>query len=179
MRHALLALAFPILLCACPLGHQAPAARAQEAASDLNLNARFGRMELAAEAVDAKAKDKFFERRRAWGGNVRIADYELQGLRMKGEEDAEIFVRVAWFRVDEGDLRVTTVQQKWHDFKGDWKLVDESRSDGDAGLLGEPVPATEKKNDGPRNAHFPTIRLGDGSMPNEELPSAPSSAKSP
>jgi hypothetical protein len=89
---------------------------------------------------------------------VRVADYEMLGLRMKGESDAEVFVKIAWYRIDEGDLRVTTIKQKWHDFKGGFKLVDESREGGDLGLLGEhvaaPPPAPKK------NAQFPTIRLG-------------------
>jgi hypothetical protein len=175
MRHALLALAFPVVLCACPLGHQSPPARAQEAAADMNLNARFGRMELAAESVSPKGRERFFERRRAWGSAIRIADYELQGVKMKGDDDAEIFVRIAWFRVNEGDLRSTLLQQKWHDYKGDWKLDDESRLDGDVGLIGEPLPppANGGPGAGPKNAQFPTIHLGGGAMPNEELPPKP------
>jgi hypothetical protein len=172
MRHALFALALPLVLCACPLGHQAPPVRAQEAASDMNMNARFGRMELAAEAVSPKAHDAFLEHRKDWGGKIRIADYELQGLKMKGDEDADIFVRIAWFRVNEGDLRVTTIHQKWHDYRGDWKLVDELRLDGDVGVLGEP-PAAPSAPAGPKNAQFPTIHLGGGGMPNEEVPSTP------
>jgi hypothetical protein len=175
MRKALAAFAFaPLLLCACPAMHQAPPARAQEAASELNLNAKFGRMELAAERVAPKARDAFFETRKTWGGKIRVADYELQGLKMKGEADAEIFVRVSWFRIDEGDLRGTTIRQKWHDFKGDWKLVEEARLDGDVGLLGEAIermaPSTA-----PRHAQFPTIRIGTAGPGTtlEELPQAP------
>jgi hypothetical protein len=178
MRQALLALAFPILLCACPfggLGGQTPAVKAQEAAQDLNLNTRFGRMELAAESVDGSARESFFEHRKAWGGKIRVADYEIQGMKMAKENDAaDVFVRIAWFRVDEGDLRVTTVQQKWKENnKGDWKLFSEQRTDGDIGVFGEGggAPSDQKAKEGPKNAHFPTIRLGDGTMPNEELPS--------
>lgn len=154
-----LPLVLSLALLGCPLGHQSPPARAQEAASELNLNARFGRMELAAEHVDPKARNTFFERRRTWGGQIRVADYELSGVRMQGEEDADVFVRIAWFRVNEGDLRATTLKQKWHDFKGDWRLTDEVRLDGDVGLLGEPIENV-KPSGGPRNVQFPTLRLG-------------------
>ena len=61
-----------------------------------------------------------------WGAAVRIADYDMTGLRMKGDDDAETFVKVAWYRANEGDLRVTTLKQKWHsDAKGDWKRAHE------------------------------------------------------
>ena len=56
--------------------------KAQEAVNELNLNARFGRMELAGEFVAPKAKELFFERRKAWGGKVRVADYEVSGIKM-------------------------------------------------------------------------------------------------
>lgn len=166
-----LGLGFTFLLCGCPVAHQSSAARAQEAASELNVNARFGRMEMAAEHVAPKAKEQFFERRKTWGGKIRVADYEMAGMRlMKGEEDAEMLVKVAWYRVDEGDLHTTTLRQKWHDFKGDWKLVEETRVDGDVGLLGEHVVQVAAPS-GPRHAQFPTIRLGGAApQPNEELP---------
>ena len=168
------ALGFTFLLCGCPVAHQSSAARAQEAASELNVNARFGRMEMAAERVAPKAKEQFFERRKAWGGRIRVADYEMAGMRfMKNEEDAEMLVKVAWYRVDEGDLHTTTLRQKWHDFKGDWKLVEETRVDGDVGLLGEHVVPVAPPS-GPRHAQFPTIKLGGGAaQADEELPAEP------
>ena len=73
-------LALASLAVGCGLAGQSKPARAQEAALELNLNARFGRMELAAEHVAPKARDQFFERRKAWGGSVRVADYDLTGL---------------------------------------------------------------------------------------------------
>ncbi len=157
----------------CPLGGQSKPARAQEAALELNLNARFGRMELAAERVSPKARDQFFDRRKAWGGNVRVADYDLTALRMlKGEEDAETYVKVAWYRANEGDLRVTTIKQKWHDFKGDWKLTEEARVDGDLGLLGEPpAPAPAGAASAPaKRSQFPTVYLGAGGSPSDAQP---------
>lgn len=151
----------------------------QEAAQELNVNARFGRMEMAAEHVAPTAKEQFFERRKAWGNRVRVADYEVAGMRLaKGEEDAEMVVKIAWYRVDEGDLHQTTLRQKWHDFKGAWKLTEESRIDGDIGLLGERIQqVAPSAQSGPRHAQFPTIRLGGGAtQPNEELPGPPEGA---
>ena len=100
--------------------------------------------------------------------SIRVADYELAGLKMNGEADAETFVKVAWYRVDQGDLRVTTLKQKWHDFKGAWQLVDESRAGGDLGLIGDPAPSEPAK--APKNAQFPTIRLGNQQGPEQPEP---------
>lgn len=156
---AALALSASLVLTGCPFGQQSPAARAQEAANELNVHMRFGRMELAAEHVVPAARQAFLERRKTWGGHIRVADYEFAGFHMKGDNDAEMLVKIAWYRIDEGDLRVTTLKQKWHAFKGDWKLVDELRSDGDIGLLGEARSPSTATTAG-RNVHFPTIRLG-------------------
>lgn len=172
-RLVVLAAAFSCLVLGCPLGGQSKPARAQEAALELNLNARFGRMELAAERVSPKAREAFFERRKHWGGRVRVADYELAGLRiLEGESEAETVVKVAWYRIDEGDLHVTTIRQTWHDFKGDWKLTGETRVDGELGLLGETAPVTDAgASPLPRRAHFPTVHLGGGGAP-EDVPPA-------
>jgi hypothetical protein len=161
MRSLFLASWSTAALLGCALGQQSSPARAQEAATELNVNTRFGRLELAAEKVAPTARDAFMQRREAWGSTVRVADYEFAGLRMKGKEDAEMLVKIAWYRIDQGDLRVTTLKQQWHDFKGDWRLVDESRADGDVGLIGEKMPSSGPAATKGRAAQFPTIRLGE------------------
>ncbi len=172
----LVALPLSLVLLGCPIGRQSAPARAQEAATELNVNTRFGRMELAAEKVAPTAREAFLQRRKAWGSTVRVADYELAGVQMRGNDDAELYVKVAWYRVDQNDLHVTLLKQKWHDFKGDWKLVDESRAEGDPGLIGDrPAPASnagEASEPQPkRPTHFPTIRLGESGAMSRETPS--------
>lgn len=168
MRAATL-LGFALLVSAC-VG-QTPPARAQEAANELNQNGRFGRTELVAERVSEGAREKFFERRKNWGGAIQIADSEVTGFKMKGDSEAEVFLKIGWYRVDEGDLHTTAVKQSWKDFKGTWKLVNEERTDGEVGLLGEAiqpvhVDATVARATTERRAaekrRFSTIRLGQG-----------------
>lgn len=183
MRMRLVAATFVIasLTAGCAMIGQSKPQRAQEAALELNLNARFGRMELAAERISPKAREAFFDRRKAWGGAVRVADYDLTGLKIQGEDDAESFVKIAWYRADDNDLRVTTLKQKWHaDGKGDWKLTDEQRLSGDLGLFGEPpAPAAPGAAPAaPRRSQFPTIYLGSGNGPAPE-PAAASAAPTP
>lgn len=166
MRAALI-LGFLLLVPAC-VG-QTPPARAQEAANELNTNQRFGRMELVAERVSEGAREKFFERRKQWGGRIQIADNEVMAFKMKGDANAEVLLKVGWYRVDEGDLHTTVLKQSWKDFKGAWKLVSEERTDGDLGLLGEAaepphVDVAAAKETSERHAadkrRFATIRLG-------------------
>jgi hypothetical protein len=171
-------------LCLAATGCPAPlsrSARAQDAAQEMNLQARFGRIAVALDRVAPKERDAFTRRHKAWGSNVRISDHEMAGMRLTGDEDAEVSVREAWFRPDENEMRMTTIRQKWHDHKGEWLLVSEERADGDVGLLDDaPLPTNaadpSKGADSggtptgapaaPRtraktNAQFPTIRIGE------------------
>ena len=148
-------------LCGCPAPPTA-LAKAQEVAREFNEDARFGRMELTLEHVAPAARDSFAERHRAWGSGVRIADLELAGIRSRGDHDLCVFVRVAWYRPEEQELRTTTVQQDWHD-TGGWQLMAEQRVDGDVGLLGEAVAPSQVAVPRPA-ARFPTVRLGGGAV---------------
>lgn len=137
------------------------AAKAQEVAHDFNLNTRFGRMELAAESIDPKVREKILQARRKWGGDVRLADMELAGMKSldKSNDDVDVSVRIAWFRPNEGDLKNTLLVQRWHGTRGDYKLVEERRVDGDVGLLGESTASLAPTAEEAPPAHFPTVRL--------------------
>ncbi len=151
-------LAFTVTGC---LG-QTGGASAQQIATDFTNNLRFGRMELAAESIAPGEKNQaaFVEHHKAWGSRIRVADAELIGIKMvKKDEEADVSVRVSWFRLDEEELKLTTIKQKWTSKFGGWRLASETRSDGDVGLLGEKV---EQPDDVPpsENVHFATIRIG-------------------
>ena len=134
-------------------------AKATSSIRDANAHARFGRMIVAAEMVKADQRDKFLERRQLWGSNVQIADSEVLGMNMPTKEEAVAFVRVSWYRLEDGELRQTTIKQRWREVKDDWMLVAEERAGGDIGLLGEHVEVLAPKE--PRaNAQFPSIRIG-------------------
>jgi hypothetical protein len=138
-------------------------ATVQQAAQDLAVDARFGRMELAMERVAPRARDEFAARHKAWGSQIRIADVELSGTHKLNDREIEVLVHVTWYRQDESDLRQTTIRQHWRNING-WQLAQEERADGDTGVLGERtdrIPAM----DAGMPARFPTIRLS-GATPN-------------
>jgi hypothetical protein len=138
-----------------------PQSRAREAATELNLNSRFDRTQLVIDRVAAKARKDFTRTHRAWGGEVRVTDAEVAGFHMTSDTEAEVNVRVAWFRLNEGELRSTTLRQKFQDNKGSWLLVSEERVEGDVGLLGEHIERAAGPDVVPVPAQFPTIRIGE------------------
>lgn len=139
-------------------------AKAQEVATELNVNARFGRLEMAVDHVVKKEREAFMERHKAWGGSIRIADTEMAGVKAD-EKEAVAYVKYAWYRPDEQELHVTTIKQTYKDVDGEYQLASEQRVDGEPGLLGEPIaPKAAKREDEekPRPpARFPVVRIPD------------------
>jgi hypothetical protein len=145
-----------ITACGMPLG---PLVSAQQTAQEFNLDARFGRSEVAIDRVAPTARDEFAAHHRAWGGGVHVADVEMSGSRPKGDHDMDIFVRFAWYRTADQELRSTMIKQDWREKAGSWLLVAEERVEGDIGLLGEQI--VYQTPPGQREpSMFPTIRLG-------------------
>jgi hypothetical protein len=138
-----LAVAFVLYGAAC--GVPPVSERVTDAARDLNVAARFGRMDVAVNHTAGAARENFLSRRAAWGQSVRIHDVELAGMEMPDGTHAKIQVDYSWARVSEGVLRTTRIAQDWEDTGKGWKLVREKRVQGDLGLFGEPVPETSSE----------------------------------
>lgn len=141
-------------------GMLSSAGKAQEAAQNLNMDARLGRMEFALEHVSLKDREKFTKIHTGWAAKIRIVDSEITTFKMKGDDAADVNVQVSWYRPELGDLHVTVLHQDWRNEKGDWFLTSEERADGDTGLLGEPVLIQEPTETAPR-AQFESIRIAD------------------
>jgi hypothetical protein len=165
---ASLALGLSVAFFPACVGPQSPLQRAQETTQEFNLDRRFGRGDDAVEKVANASRDDYMLRHKAWGAAIRIADVEMGGVRILPDKDAEVTVRVSWYRPEQNELHQTLLKQKWHDKDG-WKLLTEERVDGEAGLLGDTVvveaPGCPEGSPCPRSAaaapaQFPTIRLG-------------------
>jgi hypothetical protein len=135
-----------------------PAERVTDAARELNLAARFGRMDIAVGRTTRLGRQPFVARHAGWGRALRVVDVELVGLSLdEGGKRAVVEVDVAWVRTDDSVLRGTRLEQVWHSEDGGWRLARERRTQGDLGLFGEPVQALHPA---PRDVHFATKSLG-------------------
>ncbi len=155
MRPLLITL--PLAL-ACMMPPQG-AALVQQTAQHFNFDMRFGRTEIAGEQVAAKYQEEFAKKHRGWGGAIHVTDAETVGMKMRGQDNADVTVRVAWYRADEGELKTTVVKQKWHLYPAGWRVEGEDRLDGDIGALGENVEIVQPETV-THTAQFPTVRLG-------------------
>ena len=151
MRGARILITAAIGLAGC-MTPTTPTQRLVESANDMNTATRFGRMDIALDHVGTAARDEFMRQHAAWGRGLRIVDVEVQGMSMREQSEADVFLSVSWQRADEAQVRVTHVSQRWHDNRG-WRLTKEERKAGDFGLLGEVTVVLEP----PRTqAQFPT-----------------------
>ncbi|HEY3235797.1 MAG TPA: hypothetical protein VGJ84_13860, partial [Polyangiaceae bacterium] len=117
------------------------AERVSDAARELNLALRFGRMDVAVERVERDLRSEFVSRHALWGRALRVVDVELTGLSMEEPTQALVLVDVSWVRSDETTLRTTRIAQTWKDGGGGWVLVRERRVEGDVGVFGTPTTA--------------------------------------
>ncbi len=137
------------------MGAQTPAARASDAARELNVSTRFGDVTGAVSMTSPSMREQFLSRRAEWGKLIRVVDVELAGMEMRDMDHASVMVDFSWTRVDQGTLHSTKVLQEWSsEGGGGWRLVREKRVAGDVGLFGEPVGPTSTT---PRpDVHFAT-----------------------
>jgi hypothetical protein len=146
-----LALALSWSACVTP---PPPAERASDAARQLNVASRFGELASVIDMTSPRIRERFQERRAAWGKDVRVVDVELASLDLADARHAKVVVDFSWTRTNEGTLRATRVMQEWEAADGPWLLVREKRVSGDLGLFGERVAMQESA---PRpDVQFPT-----------------------
>jgi hypothetical protein len=139
--------------------HRTSSERLVDAAQKLNVAARFGQMDTAAEHTSRTARPMFLERRQHWGDAIRVVDVNVAGLNLVDKEHAEVTVQYAWTRMDEGMLRATVVKQYWENpALNGWRMEREQTLSGDVGLFGEPTPVTTPAPRG--DVHFATKTLG-------------------
>lgn len=134
------------------LSHHSPAAKATDAARELNSAMRWGRTDVAIQHSSPDDREDFLKRHEGWGTTQRIVDSEVAALQMVDPTHAVVQVDVSWLLDDDTNLRVTRLEQKWSDADGKWVLEEERRLGGADGLFGEDVERADPKKD----RHFPT-----------------------
>ncbi len=145
------------------MAHQSTSERLTDAARELNTEARFGRLTVAAAHTEQSARPTFLQRRTLWGNEIRVVDVQIANLVMQDDSNAELTVQYAWTRMDEGVLRNTAITQTWTNASGKgWKLSREQRSGGDAGLFGE--HAVNRYAEPRGDVHFRSKSLGFGTV---------------
>lgn len=134
-------LAFVSLTASCiPASNSAQ--KFSDAAYEVAMAHRFGRLDLVVDAVPPKDREAFVLAHEDWGRTIRILDVELGAMGVRDEGNAQARLVVGWQRVDEMTLRSSTVEQHWKsdEDSGGWYLASEVVVAGDPRLLAAPEP---------------------------------------
>jgi len=137
-RHVVLAFAACLAFAGCAIPPTS-AERLAESANDLNTAVRFGRMDIAMDNVKESYRDDYARLHSAWGRALRVVDWEVSGMRMRKDGDADVNVVVTWQRFDETTMRSTALYQRWTPYRTSWSLVTEEERGGDPGLISDIV----------------------------------------
>ncbi|MDX2051525.1 MAG: hypothetical protein SFV15_03980 [Polyangiaceae bacterium] len=155
-KAAALAVTFAALLSFGCITPPPASERATDAARQLNVAARFGRMDVALETTAPSFRAEFLRRHAQWGEGVRVLDVELAGLQMKDSSNAKINVDVSWAPANSSLLQRTRLEQTWSDLGRGFVLVRERRIAGAIGLFGEGQAVLPEPHP---DVHFPTRTL--------------------
>ena len=157
MRRGLSACLLTLALLNACFAPASPVQRVSDAARDLNVATRFGKMDMVVSHVDASVRADFMARRAQWGREIRLVDIDLAGVEIRDETHAIVTVNVSWVPLRDNILRSTRLSQSWEDNGHGWKLSHERRLAGDRGLFGEVIEIQ----DGPHpDVHLPSRSLG-------------------
>ncbi|MBA3818976.1 MAG: hypothetical protein H0X17_08805 [Deltaproteobacteria bacterium] len=139
-----------------------------ESIRSYNDGMRWQRFAVAATLVPPRERSKFVEDMDERAEDLRITDYEVVKVDRKGAKEAEVQVKVSWYKDSEGTLRETHARQTWERHGENWLIVDTERMRG-AEMPGlpdgqaTPEPATEPGTDGdPGSAPGPSARVTPG-----------------
>jgi hypothetical protein len=141
-----------LLLCVagCP-APQTPFDKASDAVRELNMSARWGKMDVAQKRTTSETLETFQKHHELWHNKIRILDTELIDLKIVDTGHAEAEVEIEWLFEDDTTLRTTRISQRWTGTTGRWLLEKEKRISGSEGLFGEEVERKAK----PADTHFP------------------------
>jgi hypothetical protein len=118
-----------ILISALVLGCGAGASESSlpDTVRSFNDGVRWGRFEIAANAVPPKERAQFVDDMDERANDLKITDYEVVKVAPRGDREARVQVKLSWYKASEGTLRETHALQTWERHGKAWWMVDETR----------------------------------------------------
>lgn len=129
-----------LLLIVAACGSQQTTETLAESVRSFNDGVRWQRFEVAAVSIPPRERSQFVEDMDERTKDLKITDYEIVRVERKTDTEAQVHVKVAWYRESEGTLKETHAMQLWQRKGKAWLMIDQSRYRGDEmpGLL-EPL----------------------------------------
>lgn len=118
-------------------GRQKDTENLSESIRSFNEGIRWQRFEVAAVSIPPRERSNFVEAMDERAEDLRITDYEIVRVDRRTDKEAQVHVKVSWYRDTEGTLHETHAMQIWQRRGKAWLMVDQTRYRGDEmpGLL--------------------------------------------
>jgi hypothetical protein len=119
------ALLFIVLLSACGAAREPETIT--EAVRSFNEGIRWERWEIAAVHVPPPQRSQFIDDNDTRAKDLKITDYDVVKVDQKGSKEAQVQIKVSWYKESEGTLHETQALQTWEKHGRGWLMVDEKR----------------------------------------------------
>lgn len=118
-----------ILITALVLGCGAGASESSlpDTVRQFNEGVRWGRFEVAANAVPPKERAQFVDDMDERANDLKITDYEVVKVAPRGSSEARVQVKLSWYKASEGTVHETHALQTWERHGKAWWIVDATR----------------------------------------------------
>ena len=127
----LLVIPISIGIANCAGGYDS-ASRLRTAVYLLNHDVRWQDWDGAEALCTAAARRALAERRRQWGTDVHVADFDISRTVLNRDKtEARVTVVVSWYRMSDSILRRTVLEQRWEQRRRDWLLASEQSRSGE------------------------------------------------
>jgi hypothetical protein len=121
-------LLFVVTSCAL---YQTRGDKLKEAVFYFNEGVRWGRLDDVLGRLDPKFEEHFLEMHKDFGTLIKVENCEVVNSKYDKEKgEAEVGIKITWYRIDEMVLRQTVILQKWEDKSVHWTLVSEEYKSG-------------------------------------------------
>ncbi|HEU4734495.1 MAG TPA: hypothetical protein VFT22_41680 [Kofleriaceae bacterium] len=120
-----------------------------------NDGVRWERFAAAATAIPPAQRAQFVDDMDQLAGDLKITDYDIVKVDPRGEREAQVQVKLSWYKASEGTLHETHALQTWERHGQTWWMVDETR------LRGAEMPGlTDSSRSAPSTGHGSTGSAG-------------------
>jgi hypothetical protein len=98
-----------------------------ESVRSFNEGVRWERFTVAATSIPPPQRAQFVDDMDERAADVKITDYEVVKVDARGEREAQVQVKMSWYKSSEGTVHETHALQTWERHGKLWWMVDETR----------------------------------------------------
>ncbi|HET7504504.1 MAG TPA: hypothetical protein VFK02_25960 [Kofleriaceae bacterium] len=121
------ALACLVLVAGCAAAQLRRENDLAESIQQFNDGVRWERFAVAATAIPPAQRAQFVDDMDQRASDLKITEYDIVKVDPRGEREAQVQIRLRWYRASEGTLHETHALQTWERHGKTWWMVDEAR----------------------------------------------------